>query len=258
MLVCEIHYIAMNFRRPEYEPASPTYLGVTERDHWWWKEDRSRCKRGSGAGGWRGGPRSRYYQFSTEHCLPHHQQRIWTWVSWWGGQPAECPTDSPINRWQCSWPQVFNSRPARNEVSGAPGLGHMVYCEEVGLGFWYARSAGGGWNGSWQDFHLSSSSNDMQIADWESCNGVTAVDFVAEYLWLVGNHGTEQLPWHYRWRTGVVSIAETEFSALLPFRAPVNSTAAASSICISLWTNPGGDNAGSCRDVQEYHRWDDV
>jgi len=62
----------------------------------------------------------------------------------------------------------------------------------------------------------------------------------------------------YRWRTGVVSVADTEFSTLQPVRDPVNSTAGASSTCISLWTNPGGDNSQSCRHNQECHQCDDI
>jgi len=65
-------------------------------------------------------------------------------------------------------------------ISGAPGLGHMVHCEEVGFGYWYARSTGGGWNGSWKDFHLGCSGNALQIGYWESCNGVATVHFMGE------------------------------------------------------------------------------
>jgi len=149
----------------EYEPISPTYLGATDRDDWGRKDDGPRCKRGSGATGrWQGGPRSRKYHFSIENCYRHKQQRIWTRVFWWGIQATECPSDSPINIWPCSTAQVFNSRTARNEVSARPGPGHIIHCEVVGLGYWYARSTGGGWNRSWKDFHLGGSSNDMQIA----------------------------------------------------------------------------------------------
>jgi len=34
----------------------------------------------------------------------------------------------------CSRPQVFNYRPATNDISGAPGLGYLVHCEEMGFG----------------------------------------------------------------------------------------------------------------------------
>jgi len=171
---------------------------------------------------------------------------------------AELHTNSPINQQPCSRAQVFNPMPAWNEVSGAPDLGHMVHSKEMGMGFWYARSTGGTWNGAWQDFHLSGNTNNMQTADSENCNGVTVVDSVGEYPWRVGEYGTEQLSLDYRWRTGVVSGAETEFSAQPPSQGPVNSTAGASSANISLGTNPGDDNAWSCRDVQECHRRDDI
>jgi len=106
---------------PEYGPISSTYLGATDCDHSRQNEDWPRCMRGSAASRWRGSPWSRYYQLAMEHCSQHNPQRICTWVSWWGGQAAGCPSYSPINRWPCSRPlvlnsrpQVFNSRPARN------------------------------------------------------------------------------------------------------------------------------------------------
>jgi len=134
----------------------------------------------------------------------------------------------------------------------------MVHCEEVGLGYWYARRTGGGRNGAWKDCHIGGSSNDMQIAEWESCNGVTAVDFVGEYHWRVGSSGTERLSCDYRRRTGVASVAGTQFSAPPPFRNPVNSTAGPCSANIGLWTNPGGNNARSCGDVHKCHWRDDI
>jgi len=179
-------------------------------------------------------------------------------MSWWGGQATECPSNSPIIQRRFWRLDVFNSRPGRNNVSGTPSLRHMVHCDGMGMIFWYARSAAGGWNGAWQDFPLSGSSNDTQTADWESCNGVTAVDFVGEYPWGVGEYRTEQLSWDDRWRTGMVSIVEAESSASPLFKDPVNSTAGAYSANIILWTNPGGDNAWSCRDIQECNRWDDI
>ena len=160
-------------RAPEYEPISPTHLGATERDYWRRNKYSPSCKRGWGAsGGWWGGPWSRKYQFSTKYYCQYNQQRIWTWVSSGGGQAAESSSNWSINRWPSARPQVFNSRPVWNEVSGAPGLGDLVHGEEVGVGCWYARSTGGGWNGSWKDFHLGGSSNDMQTADWGGSNGV--------------------------------------------------------------------------------------
>jgi len=179
----------------EYQPICPAYIWATERYHWGWKEHRQRWKGGWGAsGGWWGGPQSRKYQFRVECCPQHNQQWIWTHVSWWGSHTAECASNWPINRWPGSRPEVFNFRPGWNQVSGAPGLGHMVHCEEVGLGFWYARSAGSGWNGPWQDFHLGGSSNHMQTAHCESGNGVTAVEFVGEYPQRVGEFDTNDCP----------------------------------------------------------------
>jgi hypothetical protein len=35
----------------------------------------------------------------------------------------------------CSRPRVFNLRSAQNYVPGAPGLGHLVHHEEMGLGY---------------------------------------------------------------------------------------------------------------------------
>jgi len=128
----------------------------------------------------------------------------------------------------------------------------------MGLGFGYARSSGGRWNGSWQDFCLGGSSCDMQIADWESCYGVAAVNFVGEYPWRVGEYGTEWLSQEYWWRMGVVSIAETEFCASLPFRDPHNSTLGASSTDMSPWTNLSGHSARSGTDIQDNHRSDDL
>jgi len=134
----------------------------------------------------------------------------------------------------------------------------MVHREKVGFGSWSARSAGGGWNGSWQDFHLSGSSNNMQIADWESCNWVAIVDYMGEYPWPVGEYGLEWLSWDYWWQTGVVSIVDTEFSAPLSFRDLVYSNAEVCSTSISRWNNPGCNNAWSCRDVEECHGWDGI
>jgi len=128
-------------------------------------------------------------------------------------------------------------------------LGPYCWLWEDGFRIWYARSAGGRWNGSWQDFHLGGSSNVMQIAYWESCNRVTAIELVAEYPWRVGWSGKERHSRDYRWWTEVVSIAETEFNAPPPFRDPVNSAAGACSCYISFWTDPGADNAQSCRDI---------
>jgi len=163
---------------PEYEPICPTYIGATKRDYSGWNEDRLRLKRGSGSsGGWQGGPRYRYDQVSIAHCSQNNQQRIWTRVSSWGSQAAECPSYSAITRWPCSRPHVSISRRAWNKVSGTPGLGHLVHREEMGLGCWYARSTGGVWNGSWKDFHLSCSGNALHTGDWESCNRVATVHF---------------------------------------------------------------------------------
>jgi len=104
----------------------------------------------------------------------------------------------------------------------APGLGHLVHREEIGFGCWYARSAGGGWDRSWKDFHLGCTGNALQIGDWESCNVVSTVHFMGEYPWRVGDFGAKQLSRHCRWRTGVVSAPEIEFCAPPPVGNPVN------------------------------------
>lgn len=179
-------------------------------------------------------------------------------MSWEGGKAAEYPTDSPINWWSCPWPPVFNSWPAQDHVSGAPGLGHTVHCEELGLRCWYARRIGGGWIGSWKDFHLSGSSIDMQTTDCESCDGVTTVDCVGEYHCTVGEHSTKQLFRGYQCRTEMVSIGQTLFRALPFHRDWAHFTTGASSTYICPWTNAGGDNAKSCRDCQECYRQDDI
>jgi len=54
----------------------------------------------------------------------------------------------------------------------------MVHCDEMDLGFTHAMTTGGRWNGSCQDFQISDSSYDMQIADWEGCYGVATVNVV--------------------------------------------------------------------------------
>jgi len=243
----------------EYEPLFPTYLGATARDHWWWNEAQQRCKRGSGARGWwRGGPQSRYYKFIIEPCSHGNQQRTWSRVSRWDSEATECPSFSPITRWPCSRPQVFNSRPAWNEISGPPGLGHLVYREEMSLGCYYARSTGGGWNVSWKDFYLGCSCNALQIGDWESCNGVATVHGMGEYRWTVGDFGGQQLSQHCRWRVGVVSTQDIEFCAPEPVGDPDNTPSQASSTYIGPWTNLGGHNAQSCRVHQDCHRRDDT
>jgi len=134
------------------------------------------------------------------------------------------------------------------KVSGASGLGHLVHREEVGLGYWYARSTGGGWTGSWKDFHLGCSGNALQIGNWESCNLVATVHFMGEYPWIVGDFGAQQLSWHCQWRTSVVSAGEIEFCALPAVGDPDNNTSRASCTCISPWTNLDGYHAWSCRD----------
>ena len=39
-------------------------------------------------------------------------------------------------------------------MSGTPGVGNMDFCDEMGLGFGYARGTGGRLNWSWEDFYL--------------------------------------------------------------------------------------------------------
>ena len=141
-----VRYLTLRWisRPPEYKHISPAYIEATERNHWGRKGNKQRCKGGSGASGeWWGDPRSSEYQFSVEYSSQYNQQGIWTRVSSWGSQATESPYYLSINRWPGSRPQVFNSRPAWNYVSGAPGFGHLVHCEEGGLGCWYARSTGG-------------------------------------------------------------------------------------------------------------------
>jgi len=259
MLVCEIPNIAMNSR------STRVWARLPNLPHSNWKrslrtkrrptkvQERFRSK-------WRMARRSsiqimpvQYWAlFSTQSTM------IWTWVTWWGGQAAECPCYSPIHRWQCSRPQVFNSRPAWSKVSGAPGLGNLVHREEMGVGYWYARSTGGGWNGSWKDFHPGCCSNDLQTADWESRNGFATVHFMGEYPCRVGDFGGQWLSRHCRWTTGVVSAPEIEFCAPPPVGDPDNTASRTSSTYIGPWTNLGGHNARGCRDVQDCHRRNDT
>jgi len=179
-------------------------------------------------------------------------------VSWWGSQAGEHSSNLPINRWTSSRLQIFNSSPAQNEVSVAPGLGETVLWEKVGLWFGYAGSAGGRWNGSWEDFHFSGSANDMHTADWGHRTCVTTVDFVWEYPSRVRDYVIEWHSWDDQWRTGVMSIAVTEFNTLPPYNDPEYSILEGSSVYISTWNNPGDDNAQSCRDILQCHRWDDT
>ena len=180
-------------------------------------------------------------------------------VSWWGGQATGCLPNSPIDRWLSMWLQVFNSRPAWNHVSGAPGLGNMVHCEEMALGFRDARSAGGRWNGPQKDVYLGGSSYDMPTADWERCCWVARLNFVGEYTrWRMGEYGTELPSQHYQWRTSMESVAEIEFSSSPCFRDPDNSSFVASSAYFGHGTNWAGHNVRSGRDIQERHWQDDI
>jgi len=153
---------------------------------------------------------------------------------------------------------VFNSRPARNKASDVPGLGNMVCCDEMGLDFRYARSAGGRPNGSWQDFYPGVSGCNMQIPGWKGCCGVTTINIVGEYPWKVGEYGTEWLSQDFWWRTGVVSVAETAFSASPPFRDPYDSTWGEASADFRPWMSRGGPNAWSGSANQECHWQDDI
>jgi len=173
-------------------------------------------------------------------------------------QAAKCPSYSPINRWPCSMPQAFKCRPTQNSVSGAPGLGHLLHPEGMGLGCCYTRSIGGGWIRSQNDFHLSCSSNDLKIGDWERFNGVGIVHSMGEFHSRVGDFGTQRHSRHCQWRTGVQSIPETQFFALSPVGDRDNSTPLATGTCISLSTNSGGNYAQSGRDLQDFHRQDET
>jgi len=128
----------------------------------------------------------------------------------------------------------------------------------MGLRCWYARSTGGRWNRSWKDFHLGCSGNTLQIGDWESRNGVVTIHFIGEYPWRVGDCSAQWLSRHCRWRMGVVSTPEIEFCATPPVGDPDNTTSWASSTYIGPWTNLGGHNARSGRDLQDCHRRDDT
>jgi len=165
---------------------------------------------------------------------------------------------SSINRWPCSRLQLFSSRPSLKYGSGTPGVGNMVHGEEVGSGCWYARITGGRWNGSWKDFYLSCSSNDFQIGDWESCNGVATVHFMGEYPWRVFNFGLEGLSWYCWWRTGVLSAPAIEFCILLSVGDSDNSTSQVSSTWMSPRTYPGHYNAQSGRNFQHCHQQNDA
>ena len=179
-------------------------------------------------------------------------------MDWWGRQAAECLSDSPIASWKSSWQQVFNSRTARNHVCGTAGLPNQFSWEQMGLGCWYGRSAGGRRNGPRKGVNLSGRSNNMLIADRKGCYVVAAVNVVGEYHGTVGEHHTEQLCWEYQWRTEVVSILDTVIVASLSFMDQDNSTSGVSIAYFSPRTNSGGHNAWSGSDFQECHPWDDI
>jgi len=84
------------------------------------------------------------------------------------------------------------------------------------------------------------------------------INCVAEHPWWIGKYVSEQLSWHSQWWTRVVLIVETKFSALLHFSYPDDSSCGESSAYITSWTNSGGQNAQSGRDIQECHRQDDL
>jgi hypothetical protein len=154
-----------------------------------------------------------------------------------------------MNRWLCSSWEVFDRRSAWNQVTGKPRVGHMVDCKEMGLGFKYGRITGGRRNGSSQDFHHCSIGDDMQTDDWGSYVGVAGVDFVSEHPWSVDEYGPEWLCWDCRWRTGELSIVETQFCTPPHHRDLDHSTYDASCPYIGCSTNPDGDNTRSGRNV---------
>jgi len=71
-----------------------------------------------------------------------------------------------------------------------------------------------------------------------------------------GEYGLKWLSRDYGWRTRVVSIAQAQFSAPPHCRDAEYSPSWASSTYSSLWTNLGGCNAHSGRNIQECH-WQD-
>ena len=171
---------------------------------------------------------------------------------------AEWLSDSPIASWLRPWQVALDSRTPRIDVSGTPHLDNMVHCKEKGLGFTYARGAGGRWTWSWWGFYICGSSYDMQIADWEGDDEVASVDFFGEYCWRVGKYSTEQLSRDNQQRTGVVAVAESEFNVSLPFSATDNTPSGSSNTDFNHWTNPGGHYACSGRDVYECQWEDDI
>jgi len=145
-------------------------------------------------------------------------------LTWWAkcagwafrGPISHAGITSPVEWWPTVWLHVLNSRPGRNKIWAAPGLGNMVQHGEMGLEFGHTRSAGDWRYVSWRDFYLISSGYDMQIADWEGCSGIAAVNVGGEYISRMGVNGSKQLSWQYRWRASVVSIEETDISDLPP------------------------------------------
>jgi len=126
-------------------------------------------------------------------------------------------------------------------------FGSDPYPDLKSLSWTVANTTCGKWTGSWHDLYLSGSSYNMQIADWEGCYGVATFNYVGEYHWRVGDYVAEWLSWDYWWWTEVVSITETEFSAVPPIRNPDNFMTVASSAYFSPWNNPGCYNAPSGR-----------
>jgi len=115
----------------------------------------------------------------------------------------------------------------------------------MGLGFRYARRAGGRWNRPQKSVYLSGRDHYIQIADWEGGCEVTTVKEVAEFPWQMSEYGTEWLSQAYWWIMRVVSIAQTKFSSPQPFRDPDNSASRASSIYSNSSTNPGDHDASA-------------
>jgi len=108
----------------------------------------------------------------------------------------------------------------------------MLICQEH---WWWM-------NGSWKDFHLRCSSNDMQIGDWECCNVVATVHFMGENSWRVSDGRAKWPALHCWWKPGVVSVPEIPFRAPMAVGDPMNTTLQASNTCISPWTNPSVHN----------------
>jgi len=157
----------------------------------------------------------------------------------------------PSDKWLSAWYQWFNSKTHWNEVPATPGLDNMVQFMVICLRSRNVRNTGGKWNESGHDDYLTSSSNDMLNADWDSCCGVAMVNVQQEYRWLRGEYSSIILFLYSRCSAWMVSIAEKELSSPPSFSDPGNSHSEASSKWFRNQLNLDHYNEQSGQDIQQ-------